>query len=208
MKLPSTNLSRGKSSQRVTWSEPAPSISQSCPKDPRRNRCEDALESVRHTTQGSQKASARARGPGQPLRFSDRLFAYFHCTKLNQVQEIGDSANGLENEELDEAKCFRGMSGTESWFPELFSAGRCEIVQSLEPCQGDSALTVECGGDSPSWAACGAESQSQKRVWRTRSSKSTAGIEAWPVAEVECASQLWRVGWKWRDKACPLAFFL
>ena len=59
------------------------------------------------------------------------LFAYFHCTKLNQVQEIGDSANGLENEELDEAKCFRGMSGTESLFPELFSAGRCEIVQSL-----------------------------------------------------------------------------
>ena len=65
------------------------------------------------------------------LQFLDKLFAYSHCKRFHQVQELGYPSNGQENEELGKVKCSKGMSGTESLFPELSSAGKCEVVQSL-----------------------------------------------------------------------------
>lgn len=60
--------------------------------------------------------------------------------------------------------CSKGMSGTESLFPELSSTGRCEILQLLGACQGDSMLTAEHEGESPPIGMHAVEGKLQKRV--------------------------------------------
>lgn len=73
------------------------------------------------------------------------------------------------------------MSGTQSLFPELSSTGRCEILQLLGACQGDSMLTAEHKGESPPIGMYAVEGKLQKRVpKKSQFLEHFAGIDTWP----------------------------
>lgn len=157
--------------------------------DVRPGKC--AACSLGEAIKGSKGASIRAPGPGQTLGFSDRLFAYFCCRKLNQVQEVGDSANGLENEELDGVKCSRGMSGTESLFPELSSAGRCEIVQSRRSLPRGLSANCRARRGKSLGGPCVLLRASDRRGYNKHQfQKHFAGLGTWPVTEAERVGQI------------------
>ena len=63
------------------------------------------------------------------------------------------------------------------YFQNFSALAGVRLCSHWEPCQGDSALTVECGGASPSWAACAAESQS--RLGRSQRQSVLASSEGW-----------------------------
>lgn len=94
---------------------------------------------------------------------------YYCCKKSHRVQEIVGSSTS-QDEAQDEVNCSKGMSGTKSLFPELSSTGRCEILQSLGPCQGESMLSADHGWESPLMGMCATEGKLQKRVQKYVSS--------------------------------------
>lgn len=61
-------------------------------------------------------------------------------------------------------KCSKRMSGTESLFPELSRAGRCEIVQSPRALPRRFSVNCRTRGKVPRWDVCAVKGKSQKRV--------------------------------------------
>lgn len=172
------------------------------PKGQRRNRCEGALESMRHDTKKKKKKSEALRKtvwePALELQDLGTHFrswmCFLHTVAAKSLTKFKTWVTYLMAgtvRDLLRWSAPKECLAQSPYFQNFLPLAGVRLCSHWEPCQGDSALTAEHRGESPS--VCAVKGKSHKRVqWRVPETLCKASRRG--QLQLECSGQLPSMG--------------